>query len=149
VEPELDDDSEELDSDELDSEEDDSEELDSEDEDSDELDSDEEDSDELESDELDDPEQERTRTSRFHASQVQARLASQAPGRGMSVMLPAASNWGWTAPYGLPIPVISLAGLWVRFWSSKGLRVVVLAQLPVWSKVKVSFCWRVASTTPL
>ena len=110
---------------------------------------DDEESDELESDELDEPEQERTRTGRFHASQVQARLASQAPGRGMSVMLPAASNWGWTVPYGLPIAVISLATLWVRPWSSQGLSEVVLFQLPVWSKVNVSFCWRVAGSTPL
>jgi hypothetical protein len=77
-----------------------SEELDSEEDDSEDDDPDEEDSDELESDDLDDPEQERTRTGRFHASQVQARLASQAPGRGMTVMLPAPSNWGWTTPKG-------------------------------------------------
>ena len=67
----------------------------------------------------------------------------------MTVMLPAASNCGWTTPYGLPIEVISLATLWVRLWSSQGLSEVVLLQLPVWSKVNVSFCWRVAATTPL
>jgi hypothetical protein len=92
-------DSEELDSDDDDSEEDDSEEEDS-DEDSEELDSDEEDSEELEADELDEAEQECTLTSRFHASQVQARLESHAPGRGITVMFPASSNWGWITPVG-------------------------------------------------
>ncbi len=106
MDPELDEDSDEdsdvLDdgSEELDSEEEDSDELDSDDGDSEEDDSEEEDSEELESDEPDEAEQECKLTSRFHASQVQARLESHAPGRGITVMFPASSNWGWITPVG-------------------------------------------------
>ena len=105
MEPELDDDSED-EPEEAEPEDEDSEELDPE------LDSEDEndpeddepelddDSDELEPEELEEPVQERTLTSRFQASQVQARLESHAPGRGITVMLPASSNWGWTTPVG-------------------------------------------------
>ena len=149
--PELDDgDSEELDPEELDPEELDPEELDPEELDPEELDPEELDPEELDPEELD-PEEldpERTLTRRFQASQVQVRLVSQAPGLGMVVMLPVASKTGWTAPDGPEIEVISLAGLWVRPWSSAGLSTELANQLPVWSKVNVSICWRVAATTP-